>query len=249
MIISGYLSKSNFTKIDVEIEVPDEIYANTEFPIKIRLINRKRFFPVFLMKVNFHNKEILFPYVQRGNNEIIHILFKFSQRGMATIEKIDLCSVFPFNFFIKCLQIQQNMEFIVFPEMKRCQYADYLTKDIKTAGDRTIMKQGFDSETIYIRDYVEGDPLKYIHWKATAKTDKLKTKELSSQSYKPIIIDFESFLIKEVEERISCITYIINSSLKRGIPVGLKIDGVIYKEGISRQNKINMLKALALYGK
>ncbi len=249
MIISGYLSRGNFSKISLEVEVPDEIYANSEFAIKIRLINQKRFFPLFLMKVNILEKERLFPFVQRKNSEISHILLKFNQRGKFSIREINLCSVFPFNFFIKCSRLQKDIEFIVFPEMKRCKHADYLAKDMKTAGDRNIMKQGFDSEPIFIRDYAEGDPLKYIHWKATAKTGKLKTKELSSQSYKPVIIDFESFDIKEVEEKISCITYMINSYIKRGVPVGLKINGEIYKEGISRQHKINMLKALALYGK
>lgn len=249
MIISGYLSRVNFSKIRLEIEVPDEIYANSEFVIKVKLINQRRFAPAFLIRVKLLGKEILFPLVQRNSSEISHLSFQFAQRGKFSIEQILLCSVFPFNFFIKGCKIKKEIEFIVFPQMKKCAYSSYLEQDKKLTGDRNTMRHGFDSEPIFIRDYVEGDPLKYIHWKATAKTGKLKTKELSSQSLKPVIIDFESFRLKDTEEKISCIAHIINTSLKRGIPVGLRINGEFYKEGISRQHKINMLRALALYGK
>lgn len=249
MIISGYLSRANFAKISIEVEVPDEIYANSEFMIKVRLINKKRFIPAFLIRTNLLGKEILFPIVQRNNSEIGYLSFEFPQRGKFSIEQTLLRSVFPFNFFVKGCEIKKEIDFIVFPQMKKCAHSSYLQQDKKLTGDLNTMRHGFDSEPIFIRDYVEGDPLKYIHWKATAKTGKLKTKELSSQSYKPIIIDFESFQAKDTEEKISCIAYIINSSFKRGIPVGLRINGEFYKDGVSRQHKINMLRALALYEK
>ncbi len=249
MIISGYLSRANFAKIHIEVEVPDEIYANSEFVLKLRLINKKRFIPAFLIRTNLLGKEILFPIVQRNNFEIGYLSFQFPRRGKLSIEQILLCSVFPFNFFVKGCEMKKDIEFIVFPQMKKCVHSSYLEHDKKLTGDRSTMRHGFDSEPIFIRDYVDGDPLKYIHWKASAKTGKLKTKELSSQSYKPIIIDFESFWIKDTEEKISCIAYIINSSFKKGVSVGLKINGEFYKDGISRQHKINMLKALALYEK
>jgi len=249
MIISGYLSRSNFSKILIELEMPEEIYANTEFIIKVRLVNQRRFMPVFLIRATILDNEIIFPIVERKNSAVGYAAFRFNERGLFSIKKIRICSVFPFNFFVKCYEIKKDIDFIVFPQMKKCEQLTSSEKERRMNGDRNTMKQGFNSEPIFIRDYVEGDPLKYIHWKATAKTGKLKIKELSSQSFKPVIINFESFEIKNTEEKISCIAYVINFYLKKGIPVGLKINGEFYKQGISRQHKLNMLKALALYGK
>jgi uncharacterized protein (DUF58 family) len=95
---------------------------------------------------------------------------------------------------------------------------------------------------------VRGDPLKYIHWKATAKTGKLKTKELSSLAHRPVIIDFEKVSITNIEERISSVAYAIVQFCKNNIPIGLKINGNLYLPDVSPAHKINLLRELALYG-
>ncbi len=101
---------------------------------------------------------------------------------------------------------------------------------------------------ISIREYRHGDPLKYINWKATAKTGRLKTKELSSLGHQPIVIDFDRIPIRDIEERLSCVAYSLLQIIKKGYaPVGLKINGRFYEPGASQTHKINMLKELALY--
>jgi uncharacterized protein (DUF58 family) len=107
-----------------------------------------------------------------------------------------------------------------------------------------------------IREYRYGDPKKYIHWKASARTGELKTKELSSLSHRPLIIDFENLPAADIEERISCVAYHIVRSFRLSIPVGLRISGKVYsphgdriKAGEPGAGKLTMLKELALYGK
>lgn len=249
MLISSLLSSRNLLNLVLEIEVPEEIYAKSEFPLKLRLVNQKKFLPAFLIKINILETDILFPLVDNKGAKSNYIQLKLNERGRYKIPQALLSSVFPFNFFVKGYSIPNGTEFIVLPQMKKCPLPDLAENDKKIAGDRSIPKTGYDSEPLFIRDYVRGDHMKYIHWKASAKTGKLKTKELASLSYQPLIIDFDSIVINNIEEKISCIAYMINDCIKKGIPVGLKINGKLYKEGISRQHKMNMLKALAVYGK
>jgi len=89
--------------------------------------------------------------------------------------------------------------------------------------------------------------LKYISWKATARTGDLKTKEMSSLSYQPVIIDFDAIEIRDLEERISCVTHTF-IQLIRNAPVGLKINGKVFQPGTSSTHKIAVLRELALYG-
>ncbi|MBF0515685.1 MAG: DUF58 domain-containing protein, partial [Nitrospirae bacterium] len=113
-------------------------------------------------------------------------------------------------------------------------------------GERPSDKSGYDSDIVSIRNYIHGDPLKYISWKATARSGKLKTKELSSMSSEPVLIDFDKTGIADKEERISCITYAVLSMLKRNIPVGLKINDMTITPGVSYSCRAALLNALAL---
>lgn len=248
MAISGFFGKRNLSKIDIEVEYPQEIYANKEFPLKIKLKNNRGFLPVFLMRVRIEQYETLFPFIDKKSYAVKYTNVSFEQRGKYEIKNVHICSVFPFNFFIRCKRLNKSFESIVFPEPKRCELLSSLENERISKGERHLDKAGFESEILSIREYIHGDPFKHINWKATAKTGELKTKELSSLAFQPIVIDFEKSTVKNMEERISCITYTILQLLKKSIPVGLKIGDKFYRPDASNAHKISILKELALYG-
>lgn len=260
MGISGFFGKRNLSKIDIEVEHPQEIYANKEFPLKIKLKNNRAFLPVFLMRVKIRGQslsekgtvpldqyETLFPFIDKKSDAARYTNVSFEQRGKYEIKNIHICSVFPFNFFIRCRRLDKSFGFIVLPEPKKCDLLSTFEKEKMSKGERHLNKIGFESEILSIREYIHGDPFKYINWKATAKTGELKTKELSSLSFQPVVIDFEKSTIRSTEKKISCITYTILQLLKKNIPVGLKIGDKFYKPDVSNSHKISILKELALY--
>lgn len=249
MAMSGLFGRRNLLKIEMTIEPPDEVYATTSIPLKITLRNKRKFLPAFLIKVTIEGHGILFPFVDQNKEAVKYVNLSFNQRGRYRIENIRICSVFPFNFFVRCIRVHNFFEFIVFPQAKRCELWSFFDKEKKSRGENHSEKSGYESDITSIRNYYQGDPMKYIHWKASAKTGELKTKELSTLSFQPIIIDFEKTDVRNIEENISCITYIILKFLKQNVPVGLKINGRLYKSGLSNAHKINMLRELALYGK
>jgi len=91
--------------------------------------------------------------------------------------------------------------------------------------------------------------MKYINWKASARSGTLKTKEPASPAVQQPVFDFDEFTVGQLEFKISCLTYIIMSFIRKNIPVGLKIAGYYHKPAVSRGHKLRMLKDLALYGK
>lgn len=248
MGISGFFGKRNLSKVDINIEFPQEIYANKEFPLKINLTNRRGFLPVFLMRVKIDAYETIFPFIDKKSCAVRYTNVSFERRGRYEIKNIHICSVFPFSFFMRCRRLEKSFDFIVFPEPKKCDLLSTFEKEKLSKGERHLDKAGFESEILSIREYIHGDPFKYISWKATAKTGELKTKELSSLAFQPIIVDFEKITIKDTEEKISCITYTILQLLKKNIPVGLKIGDKFHMPDVSNAHKISILKELALYG-
>jgi uncharacterized protein (DUF58 family) len=255
MGISGFFGRRNLLNIHITVEPPDEIYARTQVPLKVTVRNNRKFLPAFLITVHLHDQKVLFPFVDAGDSGITYLITTFNERGIVRISDVHLCSVFPFNFFVRCRKIESTIEATVFPCVERCELPGLFERERQSRGEKSIDKAGYEAEIMTMRDYIKGDPIKYIHWKATAKTGKLKTKELSTLSHQPVIIDMDAVPIRNMEERISCITYTILKLLRQNIPVGLKIKGSFYKPLRTAQgerlraNKLNMLRALAVYDK
>jgi uncharacterized protein (DUF58 family) len=247
MGISGFFGKSNLSKIAVEVEFPSEIFANINFPLKVILKNKRKFLPVFLLRMQIEDYSIFFPFVDVKGESTRYVDVVFGKRGEYEISDIYISSVFPFNFFTRYKTLKDTLHFIVFPELKRCDLLNIYEKGRRIKGEKITDRIGYESDIVSIREYVYGDPLKYINWKATAKTGKLKTKELSTLSYQPIVINFDKVAIKDLEEKLSCISYSLLQVLKKNMPIGLKINSRLLEPGVSRTHKINMLKELALY--
>ena len=247
MGISGFFGKSNLSGINVEVEFPPEIYAKTDFPLKVTLKNKRRFLPVFLMRLRIGEITLFFPFVDLKSESTQHVTTIFSRRGAYRIENIYVSSVFPFNFFTRYRVLKNVFSFVVFPELRKCELLSMYAQEKRLKGEGITDKIGYESDMISIREYMHGDPLKYINWKATAKTGRLKTKELSSPAHQPIIIDFDRVAIKEIEEKLSCVAYSLLQAIKRSTPVGLRMNGKLYEPDVSQLHKISMLKELALY--
>ncbi len=247
MSISGVFGKNNLSKLDLVIEFPQEIYAGNQFPVKITMQNRRKFLPAFLIGLSAERISALLPFTPNKGEASLYTSVTFPKRGLHTIDKPYVFSVFPFNFFTRFKKLDRTYTITVLPSLKACDLANLYRRERKTRGEKTSDKIGYDADIISIREYVRGDPLKYIHWKATAKTGKLKTKEHSSLSYQPVTIDFDRVLIKDTEERISCVAYTIVQLIKANVPVGLKINGRLYPPDVTAVHKLNMLKELAMY--
>jgi uncharacterized protein (DUF58 family) len=248
MSISGIFGKSNLSKISFTVDLPQEIYAGTPVPLKITLTNNRRFLPAFLIRLTTDTFEAFFPFTNIRSALSLYTSISFEKRGAHTINNIRINSVFPFNFFTRFKKINHTYDCVVFPVLKPCDLSSVCEQEKKKKGEKVSDRRGYESDVVSIREYVRGDPLKYIHWKATAKTGKLKTKELSSLDHRPVIIDFEKVSIANIEERISSIAYAIVQFCKKNIPVGLKINGKLYLPDVSSAHKINLLRELALYG-
>lgn len=245
MAISGFYGRYNIQNIDIEVEAPQEIYAKKETPILFKLINNKRF-PAFLIKIKFLNKEILFPFFEKELSKSENIIFE--KRGIHKIKNIQISSPFPFNFFVRFYHLKKEIQIVVFPEPKKTLfYENFVPQKEKNGEYESQIKSGYDGDIKSIKDYIDGTPKKYIDWKSSAKTGSLKIKEFDSLLNKPVIIDFDNLRARNIEDKISYVTFLILDNFKKGIPVGLKIKDKFFKPDFSYIHKLSLLTELALY--
>jgi len=248
MAISGFLGRANLKKIDVELRLPEEIYAGAPFPLIVHIRNRRRFLPLFLIRVAMNDMHCMFPFLDAGQEAQRSVMIDFDRRGRHSLQDVFICSVFPFHFFSRCSRVKFHKDCIVFPRVKRGPLLQSTGKTSRSqSGEQTRDVVGFDSESTSVRNYVQGDPLKFIHWKASARTGALKTKEFASLAFEPVVIDFAKVTATDMEERISLVTGAILQLQKRGIPVGLSIAGRFFRPTLSHQQRREMFAVLAVY--
>ena len=248
MLVSGIFGRRNILGIDAVLEFPDEVFAGADVPVRVKLVNNRRFMPAFLVKIAANGHEAFFPFVAVRSHVTRHVPMQFAARGLHRIPVLYLSSVFPFNFFTRYRRLPKDVTVVVFPKPYECPVPNPPGILNKSRGDVCTNTAGFESDLISIRDYVPGDPPKYISWKSTAKTGHIKTKELSAIELQQVFIDFDQMDKRNLERTISSITHIILKLLRSKIPVGLKIEGEIFKPGLSPGHKTTILTKLALYG-
>jgi len=247
MSISGIFGRNNLSKVSAEAALPDEVFAGRSVPLRVTLRNVRKRMPVFLIRAEIGGSSVLFPFIEASGGATKYVTTAFDHRGEFVMPAIHLSSVFPFNFFVRYKHLAGKRRHVVFPELRTRGTVLESADGRRRTGERTSDKTGYESDIISIREYTHGDPLKYINWKATAKTGALKTKEFSASSVKPVIIDFDALAIKHLEDRISTAAYTIVQLFREGLPVGLKINGRMYSPGLSRAHRIAMLTELACY--
>jgi uncharacterized protein (DUF58 family) len=248
MLVSGIFGRKNLRGIAVSLEFPEERFADSITPTGVKVTNERRFMPAFLIRILIDDEEVLFPIVGPRSTVVQYLNMVFQGRGLHTITDITVASVFPFNFFTRYRRIPKNLELMIFPKLQRCSLNHLFSDHTRWKGDVSSDAPGYDSDLISIRSYVSGDPVKYISWKATAKTGQLKTKELSSMASPNVMLDFHRLTGHDLEQTLSSVAYMIVKLIQSGTAVGLMIGDEIYKPDHSASHKVMLLTRLALYG-
>lgn len=243
MALSGIISFFNLKNIEISIILPKEAFAKKTASLGIK-VKRKYFFDLFILKVKISNREVIIPHVRKESIFYTNIIFP--KRGKNSIQNISVSSYFPFYFFKRSLSIDKSFDIVVFPTPIKCDLSS-LFSDGKVLSNSFYSKgKAFEGEITGVRQYGTGDPLRFIHWKASAKTAELKTKELSPPAGKPVVININDFA-GDLENKISQATYALIKLIKTGNPVGLKLGKEFYKPDTSQTHLRRMLYALAVY--
>lgn len=243
MALSGIFAFLNLNNIKFTILPPDDIFALKPAAFKIKAKNRY-FFWTFILRVKILDSEIVIPYLKEKETFIINLTFP--HRGRYILKEVIISSYFPFYFFRRTKRIPINLEITIFPYPLKCDLSHFLSEG-KTKIDSNISRgKSYEGELVGVRGYTYGDPLKYIHWKATAKTSLIKVKEFSPPVGTPIVLNLNDFS-GNIEEKLSKTTYALIELIKRGNPVGLNLDKEFYPPETGQAHLRRMLYALAFY--
>ena len=199
LALSGILSAMNFKALDMELLLPPRAFAGETLPFSVRIRNRRRVFPAFSLQAQPPGDGLYFSMIQPRQSVLHPGETKFCRRGRYSFERLRAASRFPFGFFVKARSYPVDSECLCYPSILPPEQLKFSVIDI--LGDQERLQRGMGSDLYTIRDYQPSDSVRHIHWKATAKTSTLKTREFAAEESHNIVLAFDRYGRSEDAEK------------------------------------------------
>ena len=195
IVVSGILSRRVLRGLKPRIDFPEHIFAGVQSFCSVEVENKKKRIPsigiVLSVSRAFPSIRRSFFFVPARSKVTGFAPACFPRRGRFQLTEMELRTRFPFSFFIKIQRYFLNQEVRVYPGIY------HLPEEILArVTDGVLMEspyRGDSQQLLYLRDYGPFDSSKRIHWKASAKLEKLQVKEFQRESGRDLSIYFDCY--------------------------------------------------------
>lgn len=171
--------------------------------------------------------------IEPGKTECIILPVEAVSRGIARFKQFKIKLVDPLHIASTTIKFDfVRKEVVVFPKMKTLNGLNnlFLPKEGRNPHQKSLFPDTMAA--IGTREYHFSDPLKHIHWKASAKTGKLQTKifeKTLALTWSFVILldlNMKKQAIEELEDKLSYVSMACREAEKRGIDVELFINTI-----------------------
>jgi uncharacterized protein (DUF58 family) len=246
--LSIIVLKINMRKLVLKVYQDNPVYADTPASIAMTMANKKRIASrsVKVMSSGMATEGIYFPLIA-GRSEVTGSLpVIFRKRGIYRYGDFLIESGYPFIFFTKRVFTSVRGEIIVYPEIKDI---DSLSLPFPGEGhEQSLSRIGEGEEFTMFREFRYGDDSRRIHWKASAKTNKLLVMEYSSDELKKMTIILDNLMFRDensFEKAVSFAASLSDRFLKDGYFVRLLTCSKVIPFGNSTEHLYKILDILA----
>jgi len=230
--LSGFLSALNLQQLRFAVRIPSRCYAGEPFPIHIQLQNHKRFFPTFSLSFGpaagsafrFSSSYVAVVRSREHASQTGQALLP--KRGQYSLQEVAVSSRYPFGFFLKDRKFPAEAHCICYPEILPEERIDFASVDLR--GTHQRFQRGFGSDLYMIRDYVPSDSTRHVHWKASAKTATLKTREYAAEEDRQVTLAFDRYGqpgdAEQFEQLVTYAASLVYHLIQSGIEVNFMTD-------------------------
>ncbi len=169
-----------FTSFSIQVEDLALLRARRRKGILGKLISRFTTPPPgHVMQDPVLQQAAYFPAIPAGEARAELVSQSFARRGLYRLEGLRLSTQFPFGFFRRGERISVSGDILVYPLIRDISSDLHLLPFLP--GKLEGRRPGHGESLYAIRNYNEGESARLIHWKATAKTGKLMTREYARE--------------------------------------------------------------------
>lgn len=197
ILVSGVFSNVILSDINVSLNLPDRIFAGEPTRFILSLQNEKHYFPVISVLLGGYRaaqatagallqSRAYFPFVAPRQSQSYAIQTEFGRRGRYDLAGFKAQTGFPFGFFDKAREIPAEGDIVVFPRRVDVRSEFHLFPFLR--GFQEGMRRGFGDSLYTIRPYDARDDARFIHWKASAKLDRMMVKEFIEEEERRVCV-------------------------------------------------------------
>jgi uncharacterized protein (DUF58 family) len=214
LFVGWIAARSSLRDLIVSARFPDHIFAGESAPVIVTLRNLKRAVPSFSILVEArgptetaekkarprYQKRAMayFTYIPHRGGVEQRVEHLFSERGHVLINGFELSTRFPFGFFRRRRRLRaRDVDIIVYPKPEPI--GDELHLLPMYAGPKASLRRGAGHDLFSLRDYQPRDDLRYIDWKATARSQRLTVREFTSEDERKVTIILDTSHVTEVD--------------------------------------------------
>jgi len=209
VLASGVLSGIVLQGLELDLGLPDHVFAGQSVLARLRLQNRKQFFPTFSVTFSGHAgsrrkrkkqaapsgpailaQSVYLPYLPRRASLTHDVKLTFPKRGRYLQESLRVSTRFPFGFLRKTRNIPCARQALVLPTVEPTQKFLEVLPLIGNEMDSYLKGRGNDLYAI--RDYQQSDSARHVDWKASARVRQLKVREFTREDERHVRLVFDA---------------------------------------------------------
>jgi uncharacterized protein (DUF58 family) len=200
ILMSGILSSLTLAGVELNLQLPDHIFAGQTVSGTVELKNEKQTLPSFSLRVEGAKQKgaiaamllatpVYFPYVPRRELVRQAVPLRFERRGLYRQETFRIVTRFPFGFLQKARRLDIASEVLVYPSVEVT--AEFLDVLPSMQGALESLAKGRGQDLYSLRDYLPTDSARHVHWKASARLGSLMVREFAREDDTRVLLVFD----------------------------------------------------------
>lgn len=253
-VVSGTWSRQVLGRVGVSVTQPREIFAGRPARFDVELCNTSKFFPAYGLVIRSQSDTILLveSLLRPGEKIQRTVTDTFPHRGWRDLASWRLEVVMPLGFFAKSKQILESGRVLVYPALHRGPVR-HIVHGGPSRGVERYVGRGREGEVFQLRDFHEGDEYRQVHWKQTARQQRMISVDRRRPVDTPLVLRLDptvstvhdQAVLRRFEARVSALTTAILRRLDRGEGVALAVGETVYPEQHTRGGARELLEPLA----
>ncbi|KPH11308.1 DUF58 domain-containing protein [Chryseobacterium sp. ERMR1:04] len=244
--------------------LPEKLSNGDENPVKIDVKNNYGFkistkiideIPFQFQKRDF----VIRKEIESERNTYFQYTLEPKERGEYNFGSLNIYASSPIGFISKRFRFQKDANLASYPSFVHLRKYELmaLQSEFLMGGIKKIRKLGHTMEFEQIKEYVPGDDIRTINWKATSKTNRLMVNQYQDEKSQRIFMLIDTGrTMKMPFNGLSLLDYSINATmalshiiLKKGDRAGMMTFSKKTENKIAAENKSGQLKKIseALY--
>ncbi len=207
-IASGVLSGIVLHALELELGLPDHVFAEQPAAARLRVSNHKRFLPTFSLTISGRGSSrrmrrrqatpmksviltqaVYVPYIPARNSASYDVALTFPARGRYSQESFQITTGFPFGLLCKTRRVPCGRDILVLPNVHASRKFTDVLPLIGNEIDSCL--KGRSHDLYAIRDYQESDSARHVDWKASARVQQLKVREFTREDERRLELVFD----------------------------------------------------------